>query len=158
MGIQRRELEIGGSAFVLRSLEVGDFHKGFLQLLGQLTTVGDVTEEMFIQRVREIEAARDHYHTVVLEDAAKGRVVASARLLVERKFTRGCSLCGHIEDVVVDETYRGKNLGKCVIDELVSVAKAAGCYKVILDCADKNVPFYEKCGFKLHEVHMSQYL
>ena len=29
-----------------------------------------------------------------------------------------------------------------------------GCYKVILDCAEANVPFYEKCGLTRKEVQM----
>ena len=30
----------------------------------------------------------------------------------------------------------------------------AGCYKVILDCSEENVPFYEKCGLTKKEVQM----
>ena len=33
-------------------------------------------------------------------------------------------------------------------------ARAAGCYKVILDCNDDNVDFYVKSGFERKEVHM----
>lgn len=29
---------------------------------------------------------------------------------------------------------------------------------VILDCSEKNVPFYEKCGFKQKEVEMAWYV
>ena len=65
---------------------------------------------------------------------------------------------GHIEDVVVDTTYRGYGLGKKIIGVLVDHAKKMGCYKVILDCSNKNVGFYEKCGFVQHEVEMRLYL
>lgn len=33
-------------------------------------------------------------------------------------------------------------------------AKGAGCYKVILDCGESNVAFYEKCGLTRKEVQM----
>ncbi len=33
-------------------------------------------------------------------------------------------------------------------------AKEAGCYKVILDCAEANAAFYEKCGLTRKEVQM----
>ena len=70
---------------------------------------------------------------------------------------------------MVDSTYRGKNLGKRyfgtilsiyfrVIDQLVHIGKQVGCYKVILDCAEKNVPFYEKCNFKRKEQQMALYI
>jgi glucosamine-phosphate N-acetyltransferase len=41
-----------------------------------------------------------------------------------------------------------------VIDALLTYAKQAGCYKVILDCGEANVAFYEKCGLKRKEVQM----
>lgn len=45
-----------------------------------------------------------------------------------------------------------------VIAALVSYAQRQGCYKVILDCSDSNVPFYQKCGFTRKEVQMVSYL
>ena len=36
----------------------------------------------------------------------------------------------------------------------MAAARAAGCYKVILDCSDDNVDFYAKAGFQRKEVHM----
>ena len=79
---------------------------------------------------------------------------------------------GHIEDVVVDSSYRGFNLGlklllfwshwkfdlSRIIQELRRVGEAAGCYKVILDCSEKNVGFYERCGFVRKEVCMAWYI
>ena len=41
-----------------------------------------------------------------------------------------------------------------VIQALMEFAKAAGCYKVILDCGESNVAFYEKCGLTRKEVQM----
>ena len=41
-----------------------------------------------------------------------------------------------------------------VIEHLLSHSRQQGCYKVILDCAEANVPFYEKCGFRKKEVQM----
>lgn len=32
-----------------------------------------------------------------------------------------------------------------------------GCYKIILDCSVKNVPFYQKCGFTEKEREMVLY-
>ena len=34
-----------------------------------------------------------------------------------------------------------------MIDKLVEIGTAAKCYKIVLDCSESNVPFYEKCGF-----------
>ena len=41
---------------------------------------------------------------------------------------------------------------------LTELAIAAGCYKSILNCSEKNIGFYEKCGYKFKEVSMAKYL
>ena len=85
------------------------------------------------------------------------RVVASGTLLLERKFTRNCGTCGHIEDVVVDSNERGKDLGRVIIEALTKAAEFAGCYKVILDCSEANAGFYERCGYVRKEIQMAKY-
>lgn len=98
----------GGKGEVLvRQLETADFDKGFLGLLGQLTSVGTVTKENFLERLVDIRAGPE-YVFVVEEN---GKIVATGTLLVERKFARGCGLCGHIEDIVVDAGQRGRGMG-----------------------------------------------
>ena len=78
--------------------------------------------------------------------------------MVELKFIRNCGKCGHIEDVVVDKTYRGLRLGLRVIEALIEAAREAGCYKVILDCSTDNAAFYEKAGLVRKEIQMVRYL
>lgn len=58
-------------------------------------------------------------------DVDKQQIIATATLVVELKFIRGCSKCGHIEDVVVDSTYRGLRLGLRVIEALMTAAQAS---------------------------------
>ena len=65
--------------------------------------------------------------------------------------------CGHIEDVVTDAGARGGGLGRRIVEHLTGLARARGCYKVILDCAEDNAGFYAKCGFRRKEVQMVQY-
>ena len=95
---------------------------------------------------------------MVNTDNTTHQVVGTATLFIEMKFIRGCALCGHVEDVVVDSSYRGKRLGKLLIDRLMEEAKSAGCYKVILDCSESNQAFYEKCGLQRKEIQMVSYL
>ena len=51
------------------------------------------------------------YQIFVVEETKEEKIVATATLLLEKKFIRGCGLAGHVEDVVVDETVRGQKLG-----------------------------------------------
>eukprot|EP01027_Heterolobosea_sp_BB2_P008311 GEZU01012338.1.p1 GENE.GEZU01012338.1~~GEZU01012338.1.p1 ORF type:complete len:114 (+),score=18.55 GEZU01012338.1:531-872(+) len=96
----------------------------------------------------------DMYNVVVIEDLALNKIIGTATLLVEMKFIRGCALVGHIEDVVVSSEYRGRNLGKRIIEQLQRIAQDRGCYKVILDCTEANSKFYEKMGFRVTELQM----
>lgn len=49
---------------------------------------------------------------IVIEDVLMKHIAAAGTLLTELKFLRGGGLVGHIEDIVTDKNYRGKNLGK----------------------------------------------
>ena len=40
------------------------------------------------------------------------------------------------------------------MDYLAQLAKLQGCYKQILNCSNKNIGFYEACGFIRHEFEM----
>ena len=105
-----------------------------------------------------MKALSSTYHTMVIEDTSTRKIIATATLLVELKFLRACGKAAHVEDVVVDASYRGRRLGQRVVDALVAEARARGCYKIILNCSEGNVPFYERLGFKVKDVQMVIYL
>jgi len=133
------------------------FLSGYLNLLAQLTSVGDISELEFQGRFSELETSQD-YKVIVIEDTGTSRLVGSATLMIERKFIHQCGKVAHVEDVVVDSVYRGQHLGQRLIEALIQASKAAGCYKIILDCSESNVSFYEKCGLRRKEVQMVLYL
>ena len=55
---------------------------------------------------------------------------------------------GQIEDIIINNEYRGYGLGKELIKNLVNIGlNEFKCYKIILNCLDKNIGFYEKCNF-----------
>ncbi|VDM05618.1 unnamed protein product [Schistocephalus solidus] len=134
------------SDLILRPLKSDDFD--YPNLLRQLTTVGTISEPDFTRRFNEFASRKDTYFIVVIEDQRSRKIVGCATLLVELKFIHTMSKRGHIEDVVVDESYRGQGLGKLIIAVLVEIGKAEGCYKISLDCNPDKIPFYEQNGFK----------
>ncbi|XP_018023774.1 probable glucosamine 6-phosphate N-acetyltransferase [Hyalella azteca] len=136
-----------GLGFRVRPLQRDDFNKGFLELLSHLTKVGDVTKEQFQARFDAMRACRDHYYVTVVEDLNKGTIIASATLAVELKFIRGCAKRGRLEDVVVSEEYRGRQLGKLIVSTITLLAKKVGCYKIGLDCKDSMKAFYNSFGY-----------
>ena len=142
-----------GEMILVRQLQADDFERGFMELLAQLTTTGNVTKEQFVERFEEIRDGPEFVYVV----EENGRVLASGTVVFERKFARNRGVCGHIEDIVVDATCRGRGLGSVVVAALTRIAERAGCYKVILDCSEENQPFYEKCGYDRKEVQMAKY-
>ncbi|XP_014247341.2 glucosamine 6-phosphate N-acetyltransferase isoform X1 [Cimex lectularius] len=121
----------------VRPLEIGDFERGYLDLLGQLTDVGHVPADTFDDTFRLMKERASHYITVI-EDAQEGSVIASGTLFLEQKFIHSCRVRARIEDVVVSENYRGKQLGKIIVLLLIEMAKHLNCYKVSLECKDEN--------------------
>lgn len=93
----------------------------------------------------------------MLSDSESGPLLACGTLVLERKLIRNCGTCGHVEDVVVDASARGRGVGRVLLDALTALARQHGCYKVILDCSEDNAAFYQKCGFRRKEVQMALY-
>ncbi|KAK9813664.1 hypothetical protein WJX73_002244 [Symbiochloris irregularis] len=143
--------------FVLRELEVSDYHKGFPELLSQLTVVGDVTHEEFTARFEELASQRDDNTTIVIEDTSSGKIVATATLNVLRKYIRGCGKAAYIEEVVVDKSQRGRQFGQIVTEHLAKLAQEKGCYKVLLVCVSNLSQFYQKSGFEEKGIYMANY-
>ena len=130
--------------FVFRPLEVKD-HLQFIDALRGLTQVGEVSKTEFEQRYNKLfPAMADTYKILVIFDVKKQEVIGAGSLIIEHKFIRQLGTAGHIEDIVVKPGYRGKNLGLRLIEVLKQIAVVNGCYKVLLDCDEKNVKFYEK--------------
>lgn len=58
-----------------------------------------------------MKASQD-YLICVIEDTRTQKIVGTGSLILEQKFIHECALKGKIEEVVVDNTYRGRELGK----------------------------------------------
>ncbi|KAI0565818.1 Acetyltransferase (GNAT) [Gracilaria domingensis] len=139
----------------IRRVEEADLERGFFDVLAQLTKAPPLSPQQFSRLVR-VQRELDVQLTLVA--VRDGTVVGTASVLIEPKFIRGGRPCAHIEDVVIDASLRGMGVGKRLIQQLLAYAVEKGCYKVILDCAPDNVPFYHKCGFQQKETQMALYL
>lgn len=144
--------------YSIRKIELQDFH-GVVSALNVLTTVGPITKEDFASTIKHWNACKiandiPVYNPYVIVEDASGEVAATGNLIIEKKLIHGCAICGHIEDIAVSEKHQGKKLGKMLIEKLTEVGLQAGCYKIILDCDEKNVKFYEKCGYSRAGIEM----
>lgn len=91
--------------------------------------------------------AKGDYYVTVIEDLRSSKVIGAATLVIERKFIHSTGIRGRLEDVVVDDTYRGKQLGKLIVVTVTLLSEVLGCYKMTLDCKDKLIPFYRSIGY-----------
>lgn len=120
------------------------------KLLSQLTQVGNININSFKKFLDNLPS--NHIIYVILYE---NNIAGMGTILIENKIIHNFGKVGHIEDVVIDKKFRGLGLGKELINFLVNKGKKLGCYKIILDCNDKNVGFYNKCGFKREENTMT---
>ena len=78
-------------------------------------------------------------------------IVGVASIHIIKKLTR---ILGIIEDVAVNEKYRGKGVGKKLVERLILIGKQKNCDKIVLSSSEENSKFYEKIGFKNKELQM----
>ncbi len=143
-----------GSENTFRKIRDTDYSKGIIELLGQLTIIDKnvISEHKFNEWIEKLNA----FHLIyVLE--RNGKIIATGTIFIEHKLIHNFGTVGHIEDIVIDANSRNTGLGKLMIDFLTKIAKTHGCYKVILDCSNKNIEFYQKCGYKEHGIEMAHY-
>jgi len=138
----------------MRRLECGDYYKGYLDLLKQLSVINsaNISYEDFHKFISNM----DDRHIIMIEEH-DNRIIVSGTIFIEHKFIHDLGSVGHVEDIVIDENYRGCGLGKIIVDTLSDIAKENNCYKVILSCDDKCIGFYDKCGFIDKGITMAKY-
>lgn len=89
--------------------------------------------------IRWVHNAKPSSHILLIYSLIDGQLVAAGTIVLEHKFIRNAGIVGHIEDIVVSRELQGRKLGLRIIDALGEIGAATGCYKIILDCDQKNV-------------------
>lgn len=67
----------------------------------------------------------------------------------------------YIDDLCVDESLRGRHIGKNLYEHVLDFARKSGCYNVTLNVWSLNeaaLKFYETCGLKPQKIGMETIL
>ncbi len=115
-------------------------------ILNQLSPHNENVDSFFINGVFDDIASDNNYYVNVCE--IDGLVVGTSQLFVQKNLSHGGRSKGHIENVVVDSSYRSRGIGRLLVDDLLLYAKKMGCYKVILNCGVDKSDFYKRLGFR----------
>lgn len=135
--------------YTLCELGPDDYDSGYLELMQEFSNYKkDVSREAFEQYVSNSVDRR----IMVLRNTDQKIIGAGTIFKIEKLHNNAI---GQIEDVMIDEQYRGKGLGKFMVEHLTRVGLDDFlCYKVTLNCLDKNIGFYDKCDFETTGVQM----
>jgi len=137
----------------VRQLYYHDLENNFVETLSALKptnlSINDL-RYLYIRRRSKIKTFIAINNTY----GEKNIIVGTISLFLEQKFINNGGICGHIEDMAVHKDYQGQGIGKALVEHAVKYAKARRAYKVILDCEDKVIPFYMKCGFTIWQNSM----
>lgn len=137
-----REIEISPA-------ETGDLEQ-LAELLAELFTLENDFRPDREKQLRGLRLILDNPalgRLFVLRD--QGRVAGMANVLITVSTAEGCRVAV-LEDVIVRNEYRGKGLGRRLVEQVLWWAKAEGMTRVTL-LADRDneaaLAFYRKLGF-----------
>ena len=143
----------------IRELLLIDLDEDYFSLLCELSGENQTLNKSVVKSCWDRYANNLDHCTFVCEDVSSrpryrypylsGKIIGTASALIEHKMLHYGSKVGHIEDVVVANRTRAKGIGKSLVERCIEFCRTNGCYKVILDCSNENIPFYENCGFRV---------
>jgi glucosamine-phosphate N-acetyltransferase len=125
-----------------------DDKEGFLETLRNMSETGEINLEDAEKILLEIKLQNGIIFIAKTNDK---KIIGTVKLFIEQKFIHTGGKVGHIEDVAVKKEFEGNGIASEIIKKIIPFAKQNGCYKIILDCKDKLIPFYQKFGFYTHE-------
>ena len=141
---------------IYRECITDDFEK-LLPLFCQLWPDQQLTVEK-LKKVFIKGATSDYQYYLCAE--TDGKIVGFCSLTVKNNLWQQGNL-GHIDELVVDESFRRRGIGKKLLIRIIKVAQGMGCRKIELDSAHNRTEaheFYGKNGFENRAVLFSKHL
>jgi len=140
--------------FEVREISVTDLGRGFFETLSNLNSVGRISEEH--EKAKKVlhEITSNPFHKIFVAVKNDGEIVGSTTVLIEQKFIHNGERVAHHEDTATKKGYEGLGIATAVVGRAFRFARQMKCYKVIGECTEENVPFWEKFGYKKYHISM----
>ena len=129
-----------------------------LSLLSELSIVTELDTNLYLEHVKKISSMGTIFVSYIDTPLSENfDIIASGTIIIEPKLIRGGKSVGHIEDIVVKSTHRGKQISSDILNLLKNIARENNCYKVILDCNEEVKKVYNRSGFEEKGIQMGMY-
>jgi len=92
------------------------------------------------------------YVLIINNDGDNEHIIGTGTLLIEPKMTYGICFTSHIENILINDEYRGQHYGSKLVKFLLNVSKKLNCYRTDLICTKELEYFYEKNDFKTNKL------
>ena len=139
----------------IRKVTLNDIDSVF-ELLNQLYK-NKIRYEIFSEIYKSKLEDNNSYYIVAVED---DKIVGVLISEIQVKIHRAKKQC-FVDDLIVDENYRNRGIGRQLLQNAVDYAKDQDCEVIELTSYRDNVNahrFYENNGFKKHSYKFKQYL
>ncbi|HTR18453.1 MAG TPA: GNAT family N-acetyltransferase [Candidatus Paceibacterota bacterium] len=102
----------------------------------------------------DLDAILENKNVIFVVAKDDGKVIGMCTVYLATKFGKRT---GFVEDVVVDEGYRGQKLGQKMMEIAIQEAKQAGASQLYLTSGNDRIAaqhLYEKVGFKKRDTQV----
>jgi GNAT superfamily N-acetyltransferase len=134
-----------------RQIEVADYD-GYYKLIKEFRET-NFTSDQFSDFVNQLGT---HHKIYIL--TLNGEIIATTTVLYEQKLIFNMCKFAHIEDVCVLKSHQKGGYGSKLLQHVIQEARAAGCWKLTLVCAEPTVKFYNRNGLEKRGVQCSMLL
>jgi glucosamine-phosphate N-acetyltransferase len=140
------------SDIVIRSIEKNDYSE-YLSLMREFHGYNyEISNNDFCKQLL-ILIENNFCNILVIYSNKENKIIGAGSIYKLIKLHNNA--VGQIEDIIITEKYRGHGYGKVLIEKLCEIGlNNFKCYKIILNCLEKNIKFYEKCEFIIAGVEM----
>ena len=127
--------------YEIREINYDDYNNGYLELLCEFTkTIYCNSKDDFISY---LDKMKNEITIIVIYSNDENKIIGCGTIFKINKLHY--KPVGLIEDIVIMDKFRKYGFGKIIVNNLIGIGfKKYNCYKVILNCLDKNIEFYKK--------------